>query len=286
MDFFFDLENPLTSFREHQTDTVPSLFADESVLVLHNFPANFRREALTVITKFSENLDPFVAYLAINYMDRFFSTQKIVNQEKPWIVGLVAISCLSLAVKMKIDDLATPKLQGYECSIYDAKSISRMEVLILSSLKWRMRSITPFSFLYFFLSLFQLQDPCLSNAIKDRASQILLRSPYENKLLEFRPSVIAASALLHASQDLILPLQHSQFKAAISSCKYLNKESLEECLGVIRDMVSDTSESISVVDNQCTSNESENCTSIKRRKLNAGFSSNQCIIRFSNVQNR
>ncbi|CAI9270130.1 unnamed protein product [Lactuca saligna] len=244
--------------REHQTDTVPSLFADESVLVLHNFPANFRREALTVITKFSENLDPFVTYLAINYMDRFFSTQKIVNQEKPWIVGLVAISCLSLAVKMKIDDLATPKLQGYECSIYDAKSISRME----------------------------LQDPCLSNAIKDRASQILLRSPCENKLLEFRPSVIAASALLHASQDLILPLQHSQFKAAISSCKYLNKESLEECLGVIRDMVSDTSESISVVDNQCTSNESEICTSIKRRKLNAGFNSNQCIIRFSNVQNR
>ncbi|KAI3510361.1 hypothetical protein L1887_17291 [Cichorium endivia] len=286
MDSFFDLENPLTSFKEHQPDTVPSLFADESVVVLHNFPANFHHEALRFISKISENLDPFATYLAVNYMDRFISTKKIVNQEKPWIVGLVAISCISLAVKMKNADLALPNLQGYECTMYDAKSISRMELLILTSLQWRMRSITPFSFLYYFLSLFHLQDLRLSQAIKHRASEIILRSPYEMMLLKFRPSVIAACALLHASQDLIIPLQYSQFRAAIFSCKYLNKESLEECLGVMRDMVLDSCESISVVDHQCTSNERENITSIKRRRLNEGLRSNQCVIRFSHVENR
>lgn len=31
----FDLENPLTSFKEHQTDTIRSLFADES----HHMPS-------------------------------------------------------------------------------------------------------------------------------------------------------------------------------------------------------------------------------------------------------
>ncbi|KVI01037.1 putative cyclin-D6-1 [Cynara cardunculus var. scolymus] len=279
MDFFFDLEIPLTSFKEHQSDILPSLFADESVFVLHDFPANFRQEALMVISKFSEDLDPFVTYLAVNYMDRFISAQKLVNQEKPWIVGLVAISCLSLSVKMKNSDLAIPDLQGYKCSIYDAKSISRMEVLILTSLKWRMRSITPFSFLYYFLSLFELEDPCLSQAIKDRASQIILKSSYGIKYLEFRPSVIAASALLHASQHLI-PLQHSQFRAAISSCKYLNKESLEECLGVMRNMASNIKESTSVVDHQCRSSESENNTSMKRRRLN-----DRHIIPFSQFEN-
>ncbi|XP_071721404.1 putative cyclin-D6-1 [Rutidosis leptorrhynchoides] len=276
-DFLFDLENPLTTSKEHQSDIVPSLFSDESGFLLHSFPANFRNEALLLISKFCENVDPFVSYLAVNYMDRFISTKKFVNQEKPWMVGLLAISCVSLAVKMKNSDFPIPNLQGYGCLIYDSKSISRMEVLILTCLNWRMRSITPFAFLNYFISLFEFKDTCLSQAVKDRASQIILKSSYEFKLLEFRPSVIAASALLHASRDLIPP-QHSHFRAAITSCKYLNNESLDDCFGIMQDITSDSNESISVLDYQCTSSESENSTSIKKRKLNGALS-------FSQVQN-
>jgi cyclin D1/2/4 len=36
--------------------------------------------------------------------------------------------------------------------VFEAKTIQRMELLVLSTLKWRMQSITPFSFIEYFLS--------------------------------------------------------------------------------------------------------------------------------------
>jgi len=36
--------------------------------------------------------------------------------------------------------------------VFEAKTIQRMELLVLSTLKWRMQAITPFSFIEYFLS--------------------------------------------------------------------------------------------------------------------------------------
>lgn len=291
---YFDLENPLTSFKEHQSDTLPTLFADESLhmpsLNFNSppFAASFRRDAISLISKaqFSYNLDPFIPYLAVNYLDRFISQREIPHQGKPWMLRLVVISCLSLAAKMKNTDLSLSDLQGNEGCIYDARSINRMEVLILTTLNWRMRSITPFSFLYFFLSLLNLEDPRFSGAIKYRASEILFKSQCEIKLLEYKPSIIAASAILCASNELF-PSFYPRFRAAIFSCEHINKlqGSLEGCLGVIQDMVlegyeltadavsTSTKTPISVMERHCTTSESENTVvterdSVKRRKLN------------------
>lgn len=44
----------------------------------------------------------------------------------------------------------------------------------------------------------------------------------EIKLLEYKPSIIAASALLSASHELFT-LQFTSFKASILSCEFLNK---------------------------------------------------------------
>ena len=51
-----------------------------------------------------------------------------------------------------------------------------METLVLGALKWRMRSITPFSFMPLFISLFKLKDPPLTQALKARAVQILFKA--------------------------------------------------------------------------------------------------------------
>ena len=48
-----------------------------------------------------------------------------------------------------------------------------MEIHILDTLSWRMRSITPFSFLNFFVSFFELKEPTLTQTLKDRASEII-----------------------------------------------------------------------------------------------------------------
>lgn len=66
--------------------------------------------------------------------------------------------------------------QGDEELIFDAQTIHRMELLILDALNWRMRSVTPFSFLCFFISLFEPKDPPLTQALKDRATDIIFRA--------------------------------------------------------------------------------------------------------------
>lgn len=306
----FDLENPLTSFKEHQTDTIPSLFADES----HHMPSlsskandyfvSLRRKAIFLIlqAQFSCNFDPYISYLAVNYMDRFISKQEFPQQEKPWILRLLVISCLSLAAKMKNIDLSLSHLQGDKGLIYNTRSIHRMEVLILTTLKWQMRSITPFSFMYFFLSLFEIKDLVSTRALKERASEILFKSHSKIKLLEYKPSIIAASALLCASHEMF-PLQFPCFRYEISSCGYVDKENLLNCSRVMQEIIrkwnestvhATSSTSTSVVDRHHSTNTSSednessaiiherDINDVKRRKMNK-FCNNQ-MFQFSQIQ--
>lgn len=59
---------------------------------------------------------------------------------------------------------------------FKVQSIHKMEPLILGALKWRMRSITPFSFLRFFISLAEIEDQSLKQALKERASTIIFNA--------------------------------------------------------------------------------------------------------------
>ncbi|GAY38441.1 hypothetical protein CUMW_036730 [Citrus unshiu] len=205
----FDLENPFTSFEEHQSDTLLDLFAIESdhmpshnfiqYLKITDFYVSLRQEAVSLVLQiqFSCNFEPFISYLAVTYLDRFISRQEI-PQRKPWVPRLLA-----------------PK------------------------------------------------DPPLTQALKDRATDIIFRAHSEIKLLEFKPSVIAASAVLLSSHELF-PLQFPSFKTSILSSDYVNKEDLLKCFDTMQEMVeTDGCESIldtlsssrtqfSVVDYKCT----------------------------------
>ncbi|KAJ0966036.1 hypothetical protein J5N97_027174 [Dioscorea zingiberensis] len=235
----FDLENPLTS-SDSEADSVLALFSAESdhmssptsALDLHS-----RRHAVSLIlqAQCACNVDPLMAYLAINYVDRFLARQEI-PREKPWAVWLLAVSSLSLASKMNMSDFSLPDFQIKEGFIFDDQTIRRMELLVLGALDWRMRSITPFSFLGFFLSFFSPALPPLLHALKERAFHILLKAQTEIKMLEFKPSLIAASALI-SSGDELFPIHSPAFRSAIFSSDFVNKEKLKECCLVMRDVV-------------------------------------------------
>ncbi|EOY28472.1 D6-type cyclin, putative isoform 7, partial [Theobroma cacao] len=230
---YFDLEDPFTSLKEHQSDTISALFSSESdhmpsqnylqCLKTSDFYVSFRQEAISLIlqAQYSCNLDPYTPYLAVNYMDRFISRQDI-PQGNPWVLRLLVIACISLAAKMKEIHFSSSNFQREEGFIFDAPAIQRMELLILDALNWRMRSVTPFSFICFFMSLFELKDPPLTQALKDRASNIIFQA-HEINLLEFKPSILAASALLLASHELF-PLQFPSVETSILSCEYVNKD--------------------------------------------------------------
>ncbi|XP_041006089.1 putative cyclin-D6-1 [Juglans microcarpa x Juglans regia] len=248
----FDLENPLTNLHESRSDTITSLFHIESdhmplenylqSLQTKGFDISVRREAISEISKFSCTFDPFLSYLAVNYLDRFLSSQGML-QPKPWVLRLLAISCVSLAAKMKETECSLVDFQGDGGFIFDSQTIERMEALILGALKWRMRSITPFSFISYFISFFKLRDPPLRHSLKARATEIIFKAQNEIKLLEFRPSIIAASALLSAAHEL-LPLQYPCFRKAIFCCSYVNKENLLQCYNAMQEIVIDEYESV------------------------------------------
>ncbi|XP_021294402.1 putative cyclin-D6-1 isoform X2 [Herrania umbratica] len=316
---YFDLEDPFTSLKEHQPDTISALFSSESdhmppqnylrCLKTGDFYVSFRQEAISLMlqAQYSCNLDPYTPYLAVNYMDRFISRQDI-PQGNPWVLRLLVIACISLAAKMKEIHFSSTNFQREEGFIFDAQAIQRMELLILDALNWRMRSVTPFSFICFFMSLSELKDPPLTQALKDRASNIIFQAHSEINLLGFKPSIIAASALLLASHELF-PLQFPSVETLILSCEYVNKESLLKCFNATQEMVanqisesivdtvssSSTRTPLSVLDCHGTRAESESTTSttaatamaekreIKRRKLN-GFCSESNRVQISQIQ--
>ncbi|KAL1560152.1 putative cyclin-D6-1 [Salvia divinorum] len=272
-----ELQNPV--YHEPHFDDVSSLFTNESdhmsrLLSFDPLDLRFsiRRTALSLIfqAKFSYGLDPFLVYLSVNYVDRFLSKQELLDKS-PWIPHILFVASLSLAAKMRNSDptilLAVLQREGgYE---FDAQSVHRMEKILLAALQWRMRSITPFSFLQYFISLLntQEQDSSLTQSLNARASDIIYNVQQELKLLEYKPSMIAASALLCAIQDLN-PLTFSSSKITLSSCEHVNKEGgLMACVGIMRESSSSgTSTPTSVLEEVSALSEK---SSVKRRILNA-----------------
>ncbi|PNT08413.1 hypothetical protein POPTR_013G149000v4 [Populus trichocarpa] len=273
----FNLENPLANSHDFHFDTIPSdLFLIESdhmpsnnylnTLKEMDFDGSFRREAISSVLRVSCNFDPSLSYLAVNYLDRLLSSQGI-PQPKPWLFRLLAVACVSLAAKMKEAEFCISDTQGDGGFVLDTQTIQKMEVLILGALNWRMRSITPFSFISFFISLFKPKDPPLRQALKARASEIIFKAQNDINLLEFKPSLIAASALLYASHELF-PMQFLCFRKAISNCSHVNKENLLQCYNAMQeiamdgyrsqfDMVSSSDTPVNVLDQHFSSSESE-----------------------------
>ncbi|KAK6157228.1 hypothetical protein DH2020_011476 [Rehmannia glutinosa] len=202
-----------------------------------DFRLSIRCEIVSWIVYLSRNFGPYLSYLAINYMDRFLSVHSKLDN-KPWILKLVAIACISIALKMRKTEFSVSDLMQDGGFIFDSVTIGRIEMLILGALDWRMRSANPFCFVNYFISFFKFNDKPSIQALKNRATEIIFKAQHDIKLLEFKPSVISASALLCSVSELF-PIQFPSFRNAICSCSYVNKEDLLQCYDLIQDVAMD-----------------------------------------------
>ncbi|KAJ4793652.1 Cyclin-D3-1 [Rhynchospora pubera] len=165
------------------------------------FEASFRRDAIEWISKVHShfNFGPQTLYLSINYFDRFLSAYELPKGEM-WMQQLLSLACLSLAVKMEESILMFPhNLQICEAKyVFEAKNIQRMELLVLSTLNWRLQAVTPFSFIdYFLRKLNQINSP--SSHLFSRCIGLILTTVKDAEFLQFRPSEIAAAVALAES---------------------------------------------------------------------------------------
>ncbi|RRT79290.1 hypothetical protein B296_00000843 [Ensete ventricosum] len=195
---------------------------------------SIRRDAIDWILKVHGhyNLGPLSAYLSVNYLDRFLSNYEL-PEGKSWMTQLLSVACLSLAAKMEETyvPLCLDLQVGEAKYVFEATTIQRMELLVLSTLKWRMQAVTPFSFIDFFLNKFSGGSVPTKAAIC-RSMELILSIIRGSDLLEFRPSQTAAAIT-------VLVLEQTQtvdVEKAVSGCIQVSKEEVLRCYQVIKDM--------------------------------------------------
>lgn len=110
-----------------------------------------RTEAVNWLLMASRQLrfNAHTTILAVDYFDRFFSSEgRKVEESQPWLSQLCSVACLSLAAKL--EETHVPLLLDLQVGktrfAFDAKTIQRMELVVLSTLGWRMNPVTPLSF--------------------------------------------------------------------------------------------------------------------------------------------
>ncbi|KAG2300631.1 hypothetical protein Bca4012_012385 [Brassica carinata] len=165
---------------------------------------NIRNQALDWIWKACEELQfgPVCICLAINYLDRFLSVHDLPSG-KAWAVQLLAVACLSLATK--VEEIKVPELKHLQVGdpwfMFESKYVQRMELLVLNVLKWRLRAVTPCSYIRYFLSKINGCDQKLSSRLV-RSLQVIASTTKGIDFLEFRASEIGAAVALSVSGEL------------------------------------------------------------------------------------
>ncbi|KAG5040439.1 hypothetical protein JHK85_012915 [Glycine max] len=173
---------------------------------------NAREEAINWILKVHAyySFKPETAYLSVDYFNRFLLSHTF-TQDKAWPLQLLSVTCLSLAAKM--EESKVPLLLDLQVIesrfLFKPKTVQRMELLVMASLKWRLRTITPFDFVHLFISKLLCSASTWGDLsyIVSLVSDVIIRTCLGINtvmdFLEFSPSTIAAAALLWVTNQCV-----------------------------------------------------------------------------------
>ncbi|OAY85309.1 Cyclin-D3-1, partial [Ananas comosus] len=161
-----------------------------------------RRDAIDWIWKVCSHYSfgPLTLYLSVNYLDRFLSAYELpVGEAK---------------------------------HVFEARTIQRMELLVLSTLKWRMQAVTPFSFIDYFLHEFNGGNAPSKMSVS-HSVELVLSTLGGTDFLSFKPSEKAAAVAL----TVLGECQSAEVEKVVASCEHLDKERVLRCCELIQDMV-------------------------------------------------
>ncbi|XP_022952954.1 cyclin-D3-1-like isoform X1 [Cucurbita moschata] len=181
------------------------------------------------------------ALLAINYLDRVL-TGRHFQRDKPWMLQLLAVTCISLAAK--VEEVRVPVLQDLQVEdskfIFEAKTIQRMELLVLSALQWKMHAVTPVSFLGIITKGLGLKkNQHFQKEFLRRFERILLSlvtGLTDSRSVGFLPSVMAVSAMVSVVEEMGSCKPLEEFQDQILNALKINKGRVKECCKVIMEV--------------------------------------------------
>ncbi|KAJ9159503.1 hypothetical protein P3X46_025009 [Hevea brasiliensis] len=168
------------------------------------------------------------AILAVNYLDRFLSSS-YYQRDKPWMIQLVAVTCLSLAAK--VEETQVPLLLDLQVEdtkyVFEAKTIQRMELLVLSTLKWKMHPVTPLSFLDHIIRRLGLKTH-LHWQFLGRCERLLLTVVSDSRSASYLPSALATATMMHVIGQ-VEPLNPMVYQNQLLDVLKICKEKVIDC---------------------------------------------------------
>ncbi|KAK4352123.1 hypothetical protein RND71_027641 [Anisodus tanguticus] len=175
------------------------------------------------------------AFLAVNYLDRFFSSIDQTQSHKPWMNQLVAVACLSLAAKVEETEVPLlPDLQVEESRyVFESKTVQRMELLVLSTLEWKMNPVNPFSFLDCITRRLGLKNFLCLEFLR-RCEKVLLYTVTDSRFIGYLPSAMASATMLHVL-DRLKPGIGEKYQDLLGILGIV-KDKVEECYRLIQEV--------------------------------------------------
>lgn len=178
----------------------------------------------------------FTAVLAANYLDRFLFRLEF-QPDKPWMTQLTAVACLSLAAK--VEETQVPLLLDLQVVeegkyLFEPKTIQKMEILVLSTLQWRMNPVTAISFLDYIARRIGLKDHLCVEFLR-RCHHILLSTISDSRFMCYLPSELATATMLHVF-DSIEPNLRLEYQNHVMNIfgNGINKDKVDQCCNLIR----------------------------------------------------
>ncbi|KAE9586826.1 hypothetical protein Lal_00004716 [Lupinus albus] len=207
-------------------DTVLEGARVEAVLWMLKVNAHYSFSALTAI-------------LAVNYLDRFLFSFRFENR-KPWMIQLSAVACLSLAAK--VEETQVPLLLDLQVEdskyLFEAKTIKRMEILVLSTLGWKMNPPTPLSFLHYIIRRLGFKnDFNLCFEFLKRCESLLISLIPDTRFMSYLPSELATATIMHVMNS-VEPSLGVEYINQLLGILGTNKEKMDECCKVMLEVCS------------------------------------------------
>nr|XP_027073894.1 cyclin-D2-1-like isoform X2 [Coffea arabica] len=179
-------------------------------------------------------------YLAMNYLDRFLSLFDL-PEGTTWAAQLLAVACFSIGAKMA--EIRLPPIEYLQVGdpkyVFEANTIERMELIVLTTLNWRMHSYTPYAYIDYFLRKINVgggdgNDQELAfDALIGKAVNLILSTIKGIDFLEFKPSEIAAAVAIFVAEENI---QAIDTEKAMSGLILIEKERVLKCHKLLKDL--------------------------------------------------
>ncbi|XWS45219.1 hypothetical protein CRYUN_Cryun15aG0117400 [Craigia yunnanensis] len=195
----------------------------EALEWIFNVKAHYGFNALTIV-------------LAVNYFDRFISSLKF-QKDKPWMGQLAAVTCLSLAAK--VEETQVPLLLDLQVEeskyVFDSKTIQRMELLVLSTLQWRMNPVTPISFFDHITRRLGLRTH-LHWKFLLRCECLLLFLIADSRFMLYIPSILAAATMMHVIKE-VEPCHYVEYQKQLIGVLKTCEDKVNACYKLILELL-------------------------------------------------